>query len=601
MDSWTIGHESSEVAMRRLAPVLLLAAFPIGGCSLYFDEKDSSDPGLPVSGGTLLVTRDGTRAIAADPGRDRILVVDLAARKLATEIALQPGDEPGRVLEDGNGRIHVALRRGGAVVTLDQFNTAVAERRPVCAAPRGIAYQPEGDQLHVACATGELVTLPASTGAVTRTLDLDRDLRDINVVGNQLVISRFRSAQIIRLDAATGAEIGRGAPPSPLRDSFDDFGAFEQLPVQSSVAYRTIVAPNGSLIMVHQRAFRGELGTDPGGYGGDQPCQPGPVEATATVFDPAATTAVVSRSLPGTQLPVDIALAPTGDRVAVVNAGHRSIRLVWLSSLPSATMDPCNDFNSPDTEHTGQERYGMPSSVAFTPGNEIVVQHDFAIVLRDTFGDELAAIRIGDAETENLGRRRFHQPTASGLACASCHPEGREDGLAWEFDTLGLRRTQDIGGGLEDRAPFHWSGDMHSLDMLLDEVLVGRMGGEELSDDEREALPQFLFSLKAPPARTGLDQDAVARGRVVFENAACATCHNGPNFTNNAIVDVGTGGAFKVPSLVGVAWRAPFIHTGCAPTLRDRFGSCGGGDDHGLTSRLTQPELDDLLVYLESL
>jgi cytochrome c peroxidase len=71
--------------------------------------------------------------------------------------------------------------------------------------------------------------------------------------------------------------------------------------------------------------------------------------------------------------------------------------------------------------------------------------------------------------------------------------------------------------------------------------------------------------------------------------------------TTNALVDVGTRGTFKVPSLVGVGARAPFLHDGCAITLTDRFGSCGGGETHGHTAHLTAAQLADLVAYLESL
>ena len=42
-----------------------------------------------------------------------------------------------------------------------------------------------------------------------------------------------------------------------------------------------------------------------------------------------------------------------------------------------------------------------------------------------------------------------------------------------------------------------------------------------------------------------------------IRRSAARTCHSGALFTNNATVDVGTGRAFQVPSLRGVAWRAP--------------------------------------------
>jgi cytochrome c peroxidase len=66
-------------------------------------------------------------------------------------------------------------------------------------------------------------------------------------------------------------------------------------------------------------------------------------------------------------------------------------------------------------------------------------------------------------------------------------------------------------------------------------------------------------------------------------------------------MDVGTGKPYQVPSLRGLAARAPYMHDGCAATLHDRFGPCGGGDRHGVTSALTTDQIDDLVAYLETL
>ena len=93
-----------------------------------------------VSGGTLRVLSDGQTAVAADPDRDRVYVVDLSARAVSATVPLEAGDEPGRVIEDAAGRVHVALRRGGAVVTFDPRQPVVT-RRLVCASPRGLAYE----------------------------------------------------------------------------------------------------------------------------------------------------------------------------------------------------------------------------------------------------------------------------------------------------------------------------------------------------------------------------------------------------------------------------------------------------------------------------
>jgi hypothetical protein len=69
-------------------------------------------PPPPISGGTLWVTHDGNTTVAADPDRDLVYIVDVASLKVPFAIEFQSGDEPGRIAEDGAGRVHVALRGG---------------------------------------------------------------------------------------------------------------------------------------------------------------------------------------------------------------------------------------------------------------------------------------------------------------------------------------------------------------------------------------------------------------------------------------------------------------------------------------------------------
>ena len=132
--------------------------------------------------------------------------------------------------------------------------------------------------------------------------------------------------------------------------------------------------------------------------------------------------------------------------------------------------------------------------------------------------------------------------------------------------------------------------------------MTGRMNGPALDDEQKGNLQSWLFALPALPAPTGLDAAAVARGQALFASSAtgCASCHAGPRFTSSITVDVGTGDRFQVPSLVGVGSRAPFLHDGCAPTLTDRFGACGGAS-HGNTSTLSTGDIGDLVTYLQTL
>jgi DNA-binding beta-propeller fold protein YncE len=596
---------------------LLLATFVFAGCTDASSPGPGPDPdpdpdppalgpawGKPISGGTILVTHDGARVLVADPDRDRVSSIDTTTHALAFELALEAGDEPGRVIEDAAGRIHVALRRGGAVVTLASANGPLLERRAVCAEPRGLAYDAAGDVVHVACKGGELVDLPAAGGAATRTLHLDRDLRDVAMVGGKLMLTRMKTAEVLTLDGA-GTVTERLRSPDVQRQFFTpELGQLQTVPSQALVAWRAVAMPDGSgLVVAHQRARLSPLSTEQGGYGGDMCGGGGSTEPTLTLFTPGAEP-VASRPLSFTALPVDVAVAPDGQRLALAMAGDETVRIVGSRMLTDGDEDPCQD---PPEENIIFDSSGIPSSVAFMPntGDLIVYYPDHNTVRAYALpydGTQRWTVSLPGARGYDVGRAIFHRMTFANLACATCHPEGQEDGHVWEFAKIGPRRTQQIGGHILSRAPYHWDGDMTDLSRLMNEVFVGRMGGQLQGAWEVEALGKWMDTIQAPAASSSAPSAAIARGRALFESAevGCIGCHAGSSYTNNQRFDVGTGGVFKVPSLLGIGARAPFIHNGCAATLRDRF-TCGGGDKHGNTTTLSEGQIGDLVAFLETL
>jgi cytochrome c peroxidase len=127
-----------------------------------------------------------------------------------------------------------------------------------------------------------------------------------------------------------------------------------------------------------------------------------------------------------------------------------------------------------------------------------------------------------------------------------------------------------------------------------------------------------------PQARLGQD--------LFFDKAGCGSCHLGENFTGGVFHTVGVGwdprtktfkdegrflvtknardrGAFKVPGLRDVSRRAPYMHDGSIPTLRDvvLFYNRGGADASNLTLRMRKPlglsdaEVNALVAFLQSL
>jgi mono/diheme cytochrome c family protein len=129
------------------------------------------------------------------------------------------------------------------------------------------------------------------------------------------------------------------------------------------------------------------------------------------------------------------------------------------------------------------------------------------------------------------------------------------------------------------------------------------MGGPVMLARHEDALAGWVDQLPGSSPRESLDEAAVDRGaRLFWGEAECGTCHVGGMLTDNRSYDVGTSMTLQVPSLVGVSYRLPVMHDGCATTLRERFDpACGGGDRHGHTSHLSEAQLGDLISYLQSI
>src|SRR5439155_512686 len=77
------------------------------------------------------------------------------------------------------------------------------------------------------CAGGELVTLPAAGGDPVRRLTLERDLRDVVIDADRLLVSRFRAAELLVVES-DGRVSGRLTPTgvAPEADAGVDAGGF---------------------------------------------------------------------------------------------------------------------------------------------------------------------------------------------------------------------------------------------------------------------------------------------------------------------------------------------------------------------------------------
>jgi DNA-binding beta-propeller fold protein YncE len=252
----------------------------------------------------------------------------------------------------------------------------------------------------------------------------------------------------------------------------------------------------------------------------------------------------------------------------------------------------------------------------------------------------------GDAA---IGRRLFYNATdrvmSGGLACAGCHPEGRDDGHVWheaKFNTedgtnvnfVGVsdqvpeadrirgvpRRTPMLAGRVRASGPYGWVGESPDLTARMRAGFgLHRWGGlpkHEPQNLEARALrlAAFLRTGLTPPPREPRDLDPVEqRGKEIFMNDAvqCARCHvPASDYTDRQVYplpklarlpdfDEAKSGELRVPSLLYLDGRAPYLHDGSAASLEELLAK--NNDRMGKTNQLSKEERDALAAFLRTL
>jgi cytochrome c peroxidase/DNA-binding beta-propeller fold protein YncE len=573
----------------------------------------------------------GERVVAyvADADEPTLHTVDVDAR---SEVASTPlAGRPEQVMVLADGRVAVTLRASNAVQVLEPSERAEAGLASRCVVetpsePVALAATPDDATVLVTAGWAHaLAAFDARTFAPEYQVSLPRDPRAVVVSddGSRAFVAHVVEARMSVVDLSTREHEARlidlrahpagDAPQNPSRKGCQGFAlAKVGAPSDSELAKKMVDRVFAPMVSVSS----GD-GGESSGYGSDSPSEVSEV----AVVDAAAERALTrTATVPEGGTAQGQCLLP---RAAAYDDGALYVTCLGIDALvelDARGVDPAN------AERRRWRVASGPTGVAIDHANHRAVvwsQFDREVAILPLAGDgaapaaRLAVARHADGLSASvaLGRRLFHATgdahiSADGRACASCHPDGREDALTWSTPD-GPRQTPMLAGRVTGTGPYGWLGSSPKLEDHLKKTFE-RLSGDGLPDADLAALIDYVSTLTPPIAQpaagTPEREKLVARGHDLFASAetACSTCHDaGRAFADGQRHQVlvqptqGQPDGFDTPSLRFVAGTAPYFHDGRYKTLDDVLTA----PDHamGQSTHLTRQDRAALVAYLETL
>jgi DNA-binding beta-propeller fold protein YncE len=615
----------------------------------------------------LAFSPDGQHLAVSDRTACMVLLMNASSNGPAVEVPL--GGEVNGVAWSANGRtVYTAGGTAGTVAAIDPSGH-LRTRLKVGPRPMGLAIAPRRGLLLVAdAATAEVHALDLATGRPRARVPVLREPYFLAVTSDERVaVVGNRLPQGDASDPAVSAAV------SLIDLETLQPAAHVSLPPNSMNVLGVAVSPDGRWAYVAHNLARATLPTTQIEYGWIN------ANAITIIDLPEAlrhATVLLDRPYGGAANPWGVAVSPDGSTLWVTLSGVHALGRLDLRRLhrllarrlpPGAESDapapaaqplgegPVDAYVAGGQSEAGADptsvelvvsdrpaAYGMgvylpgvwhsvrlpgngPRGVAVRPdGSQLVVAMYFSgdIALVDAAdGRLLRTIALGPQPREDAARRGeviFHDAMycyQHWMSCATCHPDGRTDGLNWDLMNDGTGNPKNT----RSLVLSHQTPPAMSLGVRADMAAAAEAGFRFILFREPGAaalkdVKAYIRSLRPEPSphlSGGRPSRTAERGKAVFESrrTGCIRCHPPPLFTDLKAYDVGTHAEtdyqretiFDTPTL-REAWRTgPYLHHGKAATLREVLTVFNEGDRHGRTSHLSAADLDALVAYLESL
>lgn len=195
-------------------------------------------------------------------------------------------------------------------------------------------------------------------------------------------------------------------------------------------------------------------------------------------------------------------------------------------------------------------------------------------------------------------------------SCASCHPDARADGFNWDNLNDGLGNPKQAKSMMySHRTPPEMVTGARETAELAVRKGMQFIQFNTMEEDLLVCIDEYLKSLAPTQSpylnRDGTLSESAQRGKELFTQFNCASCHYGPYYTDMQLHesasleldDTWENRKFDTPSLVEIWRTAPYVFNGSCATMQDAVRYFAGASGQSISDQ----QIEDLANYILSI
>ena len=583
-----------------------------------------------LSPSTLVADAEGKTLYVVEETARQVATFDVASKKVVKTLSVSFDPTGAALSPDGKTLYVTGGVADGAVAVVDVQTGKETARLAVGHTPMSPVVSPDGKTLYVCNRfNGDVTVIELASGKQTARIKVKREpfAAALTPDGKRLFVANH-----LPTGAADGDYIA--AEVSVIDTAAGKVETNLTLPNGSTGLRGICVSPDGKNAYVTHILARYHMPTTQ--------LERGWMNTNALSVIDAAKPAMINTVLLdnvdlGAANPWGVACSADGKWICATQAGTHEVSVIDRAALHEKLTKVAAGEKVSVVSHTPDD---VPNDLSFLVGMRRRLKlagngpRGLAVVGAQVFAVEYFSDSLGVVDTTPDAR---HRPTSLALgpkvplttvrkgemffndaslcfqhwqSCASCHPDGRADGLNWDLLNDGMGNPKQTKSLLLS----HKTPPVMMTGIRADAETAVRSGIKFIQfavrpEEDAVAIDEYCKSMKPVPSPYLVDgklSEAAERGRKVYKKAGCASCHPGRLYTDLKMYDVGTakgldeGNQFDTPTIIE-NWRTgPFLYDGRAATMEEVITTHNYKDAHGKTSRLEPQAVADLVEFVLS-